>query len=679
MWLILLLTSIIWTSNKCYAEKSPESLRTEEGLMMNSFMNKSTNPCDDFYEYACGNWAKNQIIDKSDISFEVHGVVTRKVDKFLEEAILFNNYSSATSGKVQKILKSSEVKKVQRYFSICREQKKSECKPYIEEWGVPGGWPISNSSWSNQTFDWLNITGHLKLVGSESLIDVYVGPHHKDATRNTIYILPAEFPLFKPVTFEENPIVKVVLTKLMLLHFKPFGLDKATLNKTISDILAFESKLANIFPEDSDSADMDEIKDMTLETLQELIPDMDFQKLVNIVSNEVFNRSQEVTIAYPSYFTNLLKLLQETESKVLANFFSYRFCLQIGTTETVEVYCRDEAIKEMGFVLGYIYNTAFNDERTNEDVRAIAQNIKSVFANTVKQVDWMDPDTKKEALSKLDNLLLKVGASNNNTFFDNIKEEFSLINLDPDNYYRSYFNLMAYSNRKLFRTLNKTNERSDSNYNAAMVNAFNDMSKNFILVPPNILQGPIYEFHFPYSVKYGGLGSVVGHEITHSMDGTGRIFDSKGTVREWWTKKSEEEYLNRTKCLQAQYANYTPSSQNSSANTIGESTLDENIADNGGIRLSYQAYKDWYAKNSDEQETLPHLNLTNTQLFFLSFAQFYCEMAKPGAVLVSMLTDEHSLSKNRVIGTLSNFEEFSKEFNCPAGSRMNPTKKCRVW
>ncbi|CAD7084705.1 unnamed protein product [Hermetia illucens] len=677
MRLILFLICTIGTLNKCFGDGSPESIRDQQGFTMKSFMNDSINPCDNFYKYACGNWAKRQTIGKDEFSFGVLDVITKKVNKFLEELILFNNYTSTPSEKVQSILKSSEVKKIQNYFSICREQKKLEYEPYIKAWGIPGGWPTLNSTWSNQTFDWLNITAQLKLIESQSLIDAQIAPYYNNATRNTIYILPAEFPVFKPSMYEENPIIKLIISGLISMSFESLGLSEVRFEKIVSDVLAFEIKLASIFPNENE--ENEEIEDMPLETLQELMPNIDFQRFLNIVSGGVVNKSQEVTIAYSSYFRNLSELINETEPEVLANFFLYRFTLQIGTTEKVEVYCRDEVIDYMGFVLGYVYNMAFNDERDSADVKMIAQNIKSVFTDAVQEINWMDQDTKEEALTKLNNLLLQVGASDDDLLFNDIKEEFALIDLDPNDYYRSYFKLSAFSTRKLFKQLHKINKRTESNYNAAMVNAFYNSARNHIFMPTNILQSPVYNFHFPYSVKYGALGSIMGHEITHSLDATGRAYDSNGTIRSWWTEQSEEEYLNRTQCLEMQYAKYTPSSLKTSANSVGGNTLDENIADNGGLRQSYQAYKDWYMKHPNEQETLPHLNLTNTQLFFLSFAQFYCEMNKPAALLINTLTDEHSLSKNRVIGTLSNFEEFSKEFNCPIGSKMNPAKKCRVW
>ncbi|CAD7084708.1 unnamed protein product [Hermetia illucens] len=680
MWLMLFIVSIMWTTNKCYAGESPESIRNEQGLMMKSFMNESINPCDNFYKYACGNWAKHQTFEKTNKSFGIFGVLTRQVNKFIDDFILFNNHTSATSEETQKILESSEVKKVQRYFSICRQQKKLKREPYIETWNVPGGWPVLNSSWSDQTFDWINITGQLKLIGGESLIDVHVGPHYENATRNTIYIFPAAFPLFQPSLFEENLIVKQIVAKMISLVIGSFGLDELKLNKTVSDVLSFETKLASVYLKDEeDEGEYDRLEDMTLEALQEIFPDIDFHRLLTIVSGQEISKSQMVTLSNGWYFENLMDLLNETKSEDLANFFLYRFGLQIGVLQPVDNYCRNEVIKHMGFFLGYIYNTAFNNERDNEDVRKLAQSIKSVFAEIIQKTDWIDSDTKAEASIKLDNLLLKVGASEDSLRFSEIKEEFSLIDFDPNDYYRSYFKLLAFSVQKPFRTLNKSNDRSDTNHNAATVRAFYSLTKNHLVIPTNVLQKPVYNFYFPNSVKYGALGYILGHEVTHSVDGNGRTYDSEGTIRQWWTEKSEEEYLNRTSCLTAQYANYTPNFLNASANSIGASTVNENIADNGGIRQSFQAYKAWFAKHPDEQETLPHLNLTNTQLFFLSFAQFYCQVTKPGSSLVSTLTDEHASGKNRVIGTLSNFEEFSKEFNCPVGSKMNPAKKCRVW
>lgn len=657
----------MWTTNNCFHSESDHH-RILKGLVMNNMMNKSVNPCDNFYKYACGMWVEEPIGDSSG----VFGLITNMMNRFLDSVISFRNYSSYShynNEKLQRILESSEVKKIHKYFSMCREQKSSEYKPYIEAWDLPGGWPIFNSSWNSRTFDWLNVTANLKLIGSGSLINVHIGTDYQDTTQNKIYILPEKFRL--PDFFEKNPKVIVEVFKLISSQFPPFGLNELDANKFVSYALTFETKLARIYHRGSNE-DKEEIDEVTLATLEGLIPDIDFHRLLNIISGEVVSRSQKVIIVNRSYFTNLSTFLKGTDPEILANYLLYRLFVDIDHLQTVDVHCTDEVRKPMDFLFGYIYNTIFNDERDNEDVRTIAQSIKSVFSDTMQTVDWIDADTKQEASTKLDNLLLEVGASDDNPTIDNIIEEVAHFDFDPSNYYKSYFNLLAYSTRKPFRKFNKRTERSDESYNTATVNVFYDILANRIIVPTIILRSPVYDFHSPHSVKYGSVGWVLGHQFTHAMHGKGRIIDSKGVVGLWWTKKSEKEYRKRIKCLQDQYGNHTPSCQTLPANTkehYGKSIFDKNVLDTGGIRLAYQAYKDWYARNPDKQETLPILTLTNMQIFFLSFAQFCCEISMP----------EHSLSENYVIGTLSNFEEFSKVFNCPIGSKMNPAEKCRVW
>lgn len=169
--------------------------------------------------------------------------------------------------------------------------------------------------------------------------------------------------------------------------------------------------------------------------------------------------------------------------------------------------------------------------------------------------------------------------------------------------------------------------------------------------------------------------------MTHGFDDKGRLFDRDGNLERWWSDNAIEQFHSRASCLINQYGNYTV--QEVGIPVDGENTQGENIADNGGIKQAFRAYKKWLAQHSDDDslihETLPGLNATNTQLFFLNFAQVWCGATRPEATRNKLKTAVHSPGRFRVIGTLSNSVDFSKEFNCPVGSPMNPKFKCSVW
>lgn len=170
---------------------------------------------------------------------------------------------------------------------------------------------------------------------------------------------------------------------------------------------------------------------------------------------------------------------------------------------------------------------------------------------------------------------------------------------------------------------------------------------------------------------------MIGHEITHGFDDKGRLFDKDGNLHQWWHEEAIEEFHNRAQCLIDQYNHYTV--KEVAMHVDGISTEGENIADNGGIKEAFRAYQRWLDKNGDFNETLPGINATGYQLFFLNFAQIWCGTMRPEATRNKLQTGVHSPGKFRVIGTLSNSEDFASVFNCQLGTPMNPIKKCSVW
>ncbi|XP_010127901.1 PREDICTED: endothelin-converting enzyme 2-like, partial [Chlamydotis macqueenii] len=210
-------------------------------------------------------------------------------------------------------------------------------------------------------------------------------------------------------------------------------------------------------------------------------------------------------------------------------------------------------------------------------------------------------------------------------------------------------------------------EVSEDSFFQNMLNFYNFSAKvmaDQLRKPPNRDQ----------ALNFGGIGVVMGHELTHAFDDQGREYDKEGNLRPWWQNSSLEAFKNRTACMTEQYGRYTVHREK----VNGRQTLGENIADNGGLKAAYNAYKSWLQKNGDEKR-LPALGLTNHQLFFVGFAQVWCSVRTPESSHEGLVTDPHSPDKYRVIGTLSNSRDFVKHFGCPLGSPMNPGKHCEVW
>lgn len=177
-------------------------------------------------------------------------------------------------------------------------------------------------------------------------------------------------------------------------------------------------------------------------------------------------------------------------------------------------------------------------------------------------------------------------------------------------------------------------------------------------------------------MNYGAIGTVLGHELTHGFDNSGRHFDSNGNVRQWWTNETISEYTEKTDCFVKHYNSYYEVEVDDYID--GERTLGENIADNGGLREAVVAYDKWKARHGKEPLLPGFTDLTHEQLVFLSFAHLWCESYTPVS-LKWIMQDSHCPGHVRLHGVLKNSNEFSKAWKCPVGSNMNPAKKCRLW
>jgi len=204
------------------------------------------------------------------------------------------------------------------------------------------------------------------------------------------------------------------------------------------------------------------------------------------------------------------------------------------------------------------------------------------------------------------------------------------------------------------------------------VNAYYSPSQNNINFPAGILQPPFYTAKALDPVNYGGIGSVIGHELTHGFDDQGRRYDGRGNLRDWWTKEDGKNFDERADCIVQEYGGFSPIP---GVKLNGKLTLGENAADNGGLRLSFMAMMDRMAGHPMK----PADGFTPQQQFFLGFAQLWCGESTPESAALRAKTDPHSPGEFRVNGTLQNMPEFSTAFSCKVGDAMVSEKACRIW
>ncbi|XP_015225644.1 PREDICTED: phosphate-regulating neutral endopeptidase [Cyprinodon variegatus] len=372
----------------------------------------------------------------------------------------------------------------------------------------------------------------------------------------------------------------------------------------------------------------------------------------------------------------------------LSRRFLYRYLdfarVISGTTSLTPRW--DKCVNYVENSLVYATGRLFVDAHFQEDkkhmMEELIEGIRWAFIDMLeKENDWMDEQTKQRAVEKAHAVLAKVGYPEfilNDTY---LSEDIKELEFNEKDYYGNVMQTLKMIAKSDVSWLRKSVPRTEWFTNPTTVNAFYSSSTNQIRFPAGELQKPFFwGKEYPRSLSYGAIGVIVGHELTHGFDNNGRKYDKNGNLDQWWSESSVTAFNEKTQCMIDQYNDYYW--EEAGLNVRGKRTLAENIADNGGVREAFRAYRRWVdnSRGGVEEPLLPGVDLNNNQLFFLSYAHVRCNSYRPEAAREQIQSGAHSPPKYRVIGAMSNYEEFRKTFNCPQSSVMNRgAQSCRVW
>ncbi|XP_075973794.1 neprilysin-4-like isoform X2 [Anticarsia gemmatalis] len=575
-------------------------------------------------------------------------------------------------------------------------------QPLVDLLELLGGWPILNPKWKKDGFDWLELMAKLRLYNNDILISEWVGPDIKNSDEFVIQFDQTSLGLPTRDYFlqESNKMYldayKEYLKTIALL----LGGTLTHVEASANELIKFEIKLAKITSAPEDRRNVSELyRRMPLKKLEELVPEVKWRRYLCIVMNRTVHSNETVVLFALCYVRHLVQLIKETEPSVLANYLLWRFVrhrvnnlddrfqsakqqfyyILFGREQAPPRWknCVSQVNSNMGMALGSMFVRKYFDEMSKNDTLTMTREIQQSFRELLRITDWIDDKTKKLAAHKVDAMMLRIGYPD---FILNKKElddRYKEVTIHPDKYFENILNILQHLTKMEQSRIGQPVNKTLWNTAPAVVNAYYSRNKNQIMFPAGILQPPFYHRHFPRSLNYGGIGVVIGHEITHGFDDKGRLFDCDGNLHRWWSDSAIEAFHRRAQCLIDQYGRYVVPEVNMKLD--GVNTQGENIADNGGVKQAFRAYVHWVQKNGVAGETLPGLNHTHTQLFFLNFAQVWCGAMRPEAMRNKLKTAVHSPGRFRVIGTLSNSHDFAREFRCPPGSPMNPTHKCTVW
>jgi putative endopeptidase len=330
--------------------------------------------------------------------------------------------------------------------------------------------------------------------------------------------------------------------------------------------------------------------------------------------------------------------------------------------------CTASTDRALGEAVGQDWVAKNFPPAAKDNMEKLVTALEKALADDIKHLDWMSEETKVEAKKKLDAFRRNIG-------YPEKWRDYSSVTIKRDDPISNVQQVAAFNDRRDLAKIGKPVNEKEWSMTPPTVNAYYRPSMNDINFPAGILQPPFYDFKIDPAVNFGGIGVVIGHEMTHGFDDQGSQFDPQGNVRMWWTADDRKKFDERTGCEVKEYDGFQVAP---GQNLNGKLTLGENTADNGGLRIAYKALMDTLAEqNASVSEKVD--GYTPAQRFFLGFGQVWCQNQTEQSARLRAKTDPHSSGEWRANGSVQNFDEFGKAFGCKVGQPMMPTNACRVW
>ncbi|XP_041978385.1 neprilysin-4-like [Aricia agestis] len=575
-------------------------------------------------------------------------------------------------------------------------------QPLLDLLDVFGGWPILDTNWKSDGFDWLELMAKLRLFNNDILISEWVGPDIRNSDEYVIQFDQTSLGLPTRDYFiqESNKMYLDAYKEYLIKIAFILGGSPNHIEQSADKLIDFEIQLAKITSAPEDRRNVSELyRRMTLSKLEELVPEIDWRKYLCIVMNKTVQSNEPVVLFALTYVQHLVQWIHRTDPNTLSNYLLWRFVrhrvnnlddrfssakqefynILFGREQSPPRWknCITQVNSNMGMALGSMFVRKYFDEMSKNDTLTMTREIQQSFRDLLRMTSWIDDETKKLAAHKVDTMMLRIGYPDYILNKDELDDRYKDVVIHPEKYFENILNILHHLTKTEQSRVGQPVNKTLWNTAPAVVNAYYSRNKNQIMFPAGILQPPFYHRHFPRSLNFGGIGVVIGHEITHGFDDKGRLFDCEGNLHRWWSDSAVRAFHKHAQCLIDQYGEYIVPEVN--IRLDGVNTQGENIADNGGVKQAFHAYLRWLEHHDASDELMPGLNHTHKQLFFLNFAQVWCGAMRPEAMRNKLKTTVHSPGRFRVVGTLSNSEDFAREWNCPPGSSMNPVNKCSVW
>ncbi len=633
-------------------------------------LDRNADPCEDFYQFACGNWiAKTEIAADKPIAMRSFVAIEDRNEEYMHGVLEKARKDPGTDPVMQKL---------GAFYGACMDEAtiaKAGIKPVAPLLALVG--KVKDAKSLSST------VASLRAAGIGTLFALDPTEDFVDATKMIAGIDQSGLGLpdrdYYLVDDDQNKALRAAYLELVSTLLVAAGHKADAVKQEAAEIIALETEIAKVSKDKVARRDPKGMYNkIDRDGVAKAMPSFDWNTFwttvglakvtdVSVTSVEFLKGVDAlITKTKPAVWRNYLtaQVMNQTADFLTKDLEEARFKFtQVLTGQPEQQVRWKRCIGQTDAALGDLLGQVFVRERfagasktgADDQVQAISAAMRA----NLDVLPWMDAATRKRANEKLAAMAYHIG-------YPKKWHEYTF-KVDAKTWAANALASRRADRARDYAKIGKPVDREDWNINAQMVNAFYNPSQNKMVFPAGILQPPFYSVDFSIPVNLGGMGMVVGHELTHGFDDEGAQFDAQGNMKNWWEPATEKQFKQRTQCVIDQYTKYGLNG----ANTVGE-----NIADIGGIKLALAGYR---ALRASAPETVVADGFTEDQQFFLAFGQVWCEKMRPEFEKMLINVDVHSPGKWRVNGAATATPDFAKAFRCKAGSKMRPANACNVW
>src|SRR5579862_879063 len=642
-------------------------------------MDKSADACVDFYQYVCGGWMKNNPIPADEAGWSVYAKLANENEQFLWGIL---ERSSGANPE-----RNASEQKIGDYFQACMDE------PAIEKLGsapLQAGLAEIAALKSKSEFGKYLGDQQPALRRSGMLFNFSSNQDFENSSQVIAFAESGGLGLPDRDYYTKTDPKSAKIRDQYLAHVqKMFELTGDPIDAAAADakvVMSIETELAKSTLTRVERRDpyklfnkMDRVK------LKALSPDFDWDQYLGELG---LSSVQTFNVTEPEFYREMDRLIASESLDhwkiylrwhlvhgwapyLSKNFQGENFGFYSRTLRGIQEMqprwkqCVRYVNRDLGEALGQVFVAKTFTADTKARTLKMTREIEAAMGDDLKDLPWMSPETKKQALEKLRTIVNKIG-------YPDKWRDYSSLEIVRGDFAGNVRRSAIFESRRELAKIGKPVDRGEWEITPPTVNAYYDPQMNDINFPAGVLQPPLFDPKMDDAPNYGNTGGTIGHELTHGFDDEGRQFDAGGNLRDWWTPADAAGFKQRIECVQEQYSHYNIVDD---IHINSKLTTGEDVADLGGTLLAYIAWK----KATEGQNLQPIDGFTPDQRFFIGYAQWACENERPENLRVSAITNPHSPGKYRVNGIVSDLPQFQKAFSCKPGQPMVREKMCRVW